>query len=81
MFSPAGLERIIARAGWTVLARYHAGDVVASDPSSADHDERMFMLCTSYPPDADMITSPDGQAQVAVSPGSRGRWLRFLKNR
>ncbi len=47
MFSPAGLERIVARAGWTVLERYSAGDVVASDPSSPEHDERMFMLLRS----------------------------------
>jgi hypothetical protein len=44
MFSPAGLERIVARAGWNVLERYNVGDVVASDPSSPEHDERMFML-------------------------------------
>lgn len=47
MFSPAGLERIVDRAGWTVLDRLHAGDVVASDPSSPEHDERMFMLLRS----------------------------------
>jgi tRNA (mo5U34)-methyltransferase len=47
MFSPAGLERIIARTGWTVLDRYSAGDLIASDPSSAEHDERMFMLLRS----------------------------------
>jgi hypothetical protein len=47
MFSPAGLERVVARAGWTVLERYSAGDVLASDPSSPEHDERMFMLLSS----------------------------------
>ena len=47
MFSPAGLERIVTRAGWTVLERYSAGDVVASDPASPEHDERMFMLLQS----------------------------------
>ncbi|MGO9972055.1 MAG: hypothetical protein ACLP01_04445 [Solirubrobacteraceae bacterium] len=47
MFSPAGLERIVARAGWTVLERYNAGDVIGSDPSSWEHDERMFMLLRS----------------------------------
>jgi len=47
MFSPAGLERIVARAGWTVLERHSSGDVIASDPSSPDHDERMFMLLRS----------------------------------
>ena len=44
MFSPTGLERIVTRAGWTVLERHSAGDVIASDPSSPEHDERMFML-------------------------------------
>jgi tRNA (mo5U34)-methyltransferase len=44
IFSPAGLERIVARAGWTVLERHSAGDVDASDPSSPEHDERLFML-------------------------------------
>lgn len=44
MFSPAGLDRIVARTGWTVLDRVSAGDVEGSDPSSPDHDERIFML-------------------------------------
>jgi tRNA (mo5U34)-methyltransferase len=47
MFSPAGLERIVQRAGWTILARQSAGDVVASDPSTPEHDERMFLLLIS----------------------------------
>jgi hypothetical protein len=47
IFSPAGLERLVARAGWTVLERLHVGDVVASDPSSPEHDERAFMLLRS----------------------------------
>lgn len=47
MFSPVGLERIVTRAGWTVLERHSVGDVLASDPSSPEHDERMFMLLQS----------------------------------
>ena len=47
MFSPAGLERIVSRAGWSVLERYSVGDVIASDPSSPDHDERAFLLLRS----------------------------------
>jgi hypothetical protein len=47
MFSPTGLERLVARSGWDVLERYSAGDLVASDPSSPDHDERAFMLLRS----------------------------------
>ena len=47
MFSPAGLERIVSRAGWAVLERHSVGDTMASDPSSMEHDERMFMLLQS----------------------------------
>ena len=47
MFSPGGLERIVSRTGWTVLERYSVGDTLASDPSSIEHDERMFMLLRS----------------------------------
>jgi tRNA (mo5U34)-methyltransferase len=47
MFSPAGLDRLVSRTGWVPLDRYSSGDVVASDPSSPDHDERMFMLLRS----------------------------------
>lgn len=47
MFSPTGLERVVDRAGWTVVDRMNVGDVVASDPSSPEHDERMFMLLRS----------------------------------
>lgn len=47
MLSPAGLERLVSRAGWVVLETDSSGDVVTSDPSSPDHDERMFMLLRS----------------------------------
>ncbi len=47
MFSPAGLERIVERAGWSILDRMNVGDVERSDPSSPEHDERMFMLLRS----------------------------------
>ncbi len=47
MFSPSGLERIVERAGWSVLERMNVGDVERSDPSSPEHDERMFMLLRS----------------------------------
>jgi tRNA (mo5U34)-methyltransferase len=50
MFSPVGLDRIVARAGWTVVERMSVGDVVASDPSSPDHDERVFMLLRTTRP-------------------------------
>jgi hypothetical protein len=47
MFSPTGLERIVSRAGWTMLERHSVGDTIASDPSSMEHDERTFMLLRS----------------------------------
>jgi tRNA (mo5U34)-methyltransferase len=47
MFSPAGLDRILARTGWTVLERLSIGDVSGSDPYSPEHDERMFLLLRS----------------------------------
>jgi tRNA (mo5U34)-methyltransferase len=47
IFSPSGLERLVQRAGWKVLATMNAGDTVDSDPASQDHDERMFMVLES----------------------------------
>lgn len=50
MLSPAGLERLVARTHWSVVESATSGDVIASDPSSPDHDERMFMLLRSPEP-------------------------------
>lgn len=47
MFSATGLNRIVERAGWTVLDQMSVGDTERSDPSSAEHDERAFMLLRS----------------------------------
>jgi tRNA (mo5U34)-methyltransferase len=47
MLSPSGLERLVSRADWLVLESDSSGDTVASDPSSLEHDERMFMLLRS----------------------------------
>jgi hypothetical protein len=47
MFSPAGLERIVDRAGWVVVERTSFGETKHSDPSSVEHDERRFMLLRS----------------------------------
>ncbi len=47
IFSATGLIRIAERAGWKVLASYRAGDTEQSDPSSSDHDERMFLALES----------------------------------
>jgi tRNA (mo5U34)-methyltransferase len=47
ILSPTGLERLVERAGWTVLDRLNVGDTIGSDPSTPEHDERMFMLLRS----------------------------------
>jgi tRNA (mo5U34)-methyltransferase len=47
IFSPSGLERVVARAGWEILARLNVGDTADSDPSSPEHDERMLLLLRS----------------------------------
>jgi tRNA (mo5U34)-methyltransferase len=47
MLSATGLERLSGRTGWSVLERHSSGDVVSSDPSSPEHDERIFMLLRS----------------------------------
>jgi tRNA (mo5U34)-methyltransferase len=47
IMSPAGLERLVERAGWRILARSNVGNISESDPSTPEHDERMFMLLGS----------------------------------
>ena len=47
ILSPAGLERLVERCGWTVLERLNVGDTVTSDPSTTENDERMFLLLRS----------------------------------
>jgi hypothetical protein len=47
VLSPSGLERLVSRAGWTVLDRLNVGNTTDSDPSDPEHDERMFMLLRS----------------------------------
>lgn len=44
IFTPSGLQRLVSRTGWTVLDQISRGDTEMSDPSSPEHDERMFML-------------------------------------
>jgi tRNA (mo5U34)-methyltransferase len=50
VFSETGLQRLAARAGWTVLDAVSFGDVENSDASSMEHDERRFMLLRSTLP-------------------------------
>ncbi len=47
ILSPAGLERLVARAGWSVVDRANVGNTVASDPATPENDERMFLLLSS----------------------------------
>ncbi len=44
IFSPTGLERILARTGWRVLDSLSVGNTAASDPATEEGDERMFVL-------------------------------------
>jgi hypothetical protein len=57
MFSPAGLNRIVERAGWTVLGQTSFGDVHGSDPSSPEHDERSFLLLRSHHADSTLVVA------------------------
>lgn len=47
ILSPAGLERLVARAGWTIADRANVGNTIASDPATPENDERMFVLLRS----------------------------------
>jgi hypothetical protein len=50
MFSPAGLQRLVERAGWSTLDTANVGNTAQSDPSTPENDERMFMLLRSTAP-------------------------------
>jgi tRNA (mo5U34)-methyltransferase len=47
IFSPVGLERLVKRAGWTILDQLNVGNTSASDPATPENDERIFMLLRS----------------------------------
>jgi hypothetical protein len=47
VFSPAGVERLVQRTGWTTLERLNVGNTADSDPATPENDERMFMLLRS----------------------------------
>jgi len=47
IFSEAGLRRILQRAGWDVCQLLTLGNITASDPASAEGDERAFCLAKS----------------------------------
>lgn len=76
MFSVTGLERLVRRAGWMVIDQMSFGDVVASDPSSMEHDERRFMLLRSerLPPVASLPArdAADGMRDESIPPDPAG---------
>ena len=47
IFTPAGLTRILKRAGWDILDRMSVGNTETSDPASPAGDERTFLLVRS----------------------------------
>lgn len=47
ILTPAGLERLVQRAGWSIVERANVGNTLASDPSTPENDERMFLLLRS----------------------------------
>jgi tRNA (mo5U34)-methyltransferase len=47
IFTVAGLGRLLARTGWTVLDLITLGATDASDPATAEGDERAFLLARS----------------------------------
>jgi len=47
IFSPAGLLRLLSRAGWTVIGYERIGQRLNSDPVHPEADERMFVLLKS----------------------------------
>jgi tRNA (mo5U34)-methyltransferase len=44
IFSPAGLVRLVERAGWEILEQANIGATSGSDPSTPERDERMLLL-------------------------------------
>ena len=49
IFSPAGLLRLLSRAGWTVFGHERIGPALFSAPVRPQADERMFVLLKSRP--------------------------------
>lgn len=47
ILSPKGLERLVERAGWSILDRANVGNTLGSDPATPENDERMLMLLRS----------------------------------
>ena len=47
IFTEAGLRRLLDRSGWIIMDTLKLGDLVSSNPTSMDHDERFFALLKS----------------------------------
>jgi tRNA (mo5U34)-methyltransferase len=47
IFTAVGLQRLLDRCGWEVLAWHHVGDTKASTPADADRDERVYCMLRS----------------------------------
>jgi tRNA (mo5U34)-methyltransferase len=47
ILSPTGLERLVQRAGWSILDRANVGNTLDSDPATPENDERMLLLLRS----------------------------------
>jgi tRNA (mo5U34)-methyltransferase len=45
IFSPAGLECLLKRCGWSVKYAHRVGEVGRSNPVDNNPDERMFVFC------------------------------------
>jgi 2-polyprenyl-3-methyl-5-hydroxy-6-metoxy-1,4-benzoquinol methylase len=58
IFSPAGLVRLLERAGWLVASEKRVGCAVDSDPVHADADERMFVLLRSRARHPELLVRP-----------------------
>jgi hypothetical protein len=68
VFTPAGLEQLVTRAGWEIVSKLNVGAVESSVPDSNEGDERMFMLLRSI--SADRTTDESaGQEDGAINNG------------
>jgi tRNA (mo5U34)-methyltransferase len=45
IFTPVGLERLLTRCGWQIVAKLEAGNTERSNPVDTDKDERHFVYC------------------------------------
>ncbi len=47
IFSDPGIQRLVKRTRWEILESLRVGDTKTSDPTSLEHDERVFFLLKS----------------------------------